>query len=491
MSRWGAALLGVLAAIACVPPAPPPEPPVEEPPPRQPPAKVPAFVLIGVDSTRIVPALAELPEVERRGIWVQLPGPRIGGVFTARFEVGPSSGAQIPICPAGERDDFCYVGPDTETLTGFMRVDARGRETWSASPRHYGGCECLVVEGLSTDDEPPPVKVDPEDLAMSPYDEAEYRERCLDLDEDYAPTAVVGANLYRTGVWSNGGCTGVDVVDAVGDAIALVPGERPLQSEERDTPPQCRATEAVQPDAALSEPQCTLGDETCETFCYHDDEAEAFCVRRGQLVHVTASASAGAGACTCVSPRPLTPDACPSPVEPCGDPSAFAGITDAEQFWVASDGSFALAGGGGTLDLRSRQGTVRTVKKVGALLGVHFVEDATPLMSLSWPTPEVVRPRWPEPSPSDAGFSGKGNDWANRCFSHLMSGRHDEAESACWSGLAIEDRARTRATLVYNLGRIAEQRGNTGRAIAFYERSLALRPGNEAVQSRLDGLTGG
>ena len=58
-----------------------------------------------------------------------------------------------------------------------------------------------------------------------------------------------------------------------------------------------------------------------------------------------------------------------------------------------------------------------------------------------------------------------------------MRGLLDEAGSAV-----------TRGAITYSLGRIAEARGELGRARGYYERSLVLRPGNAAVEDRLAGM---
>ncbi|MEM6996752.1 MAG: hypothetical protein AAF721_39980 [Myxococcota bacterium] len=469
----GRIVLGVLS-VACVPKdsAPVAGPPEEHSQPDNAPIG-PAFVLITEQQTTVLPVEPSSPAIARAGIWVQLPGkhgPRIGGLFETRFVAAPAADATLPLCARGTPSDSCFVADGT-AMFGYVHATAPGRLQWSAAPRDFGGCECLVVEGLSTDpsteDEPPDPCRGDGGRAASPR-----------------PAAVVGDVLYRAGIWTNEGCSDAPVTDAVSDIVPILPGGRALEPPERREPPLCRATQTIEVDWGPGDKAaCRLGDDRCKAFCYHDDEAQAFALRRGALAHVTGSASVEGGVCTCSAAQRVAPDACPSPVDACGDPAAFEAAADAHAFWVANGDAFALVGDASHLDLHDVSGRVRGVDVPAPILGVHFVDDATPLRDLAFTVPATLGPAWPAGDAADAEFSGDAEQWRDRCEAHLGAERLDAAESACLHGLQSASRGR-RASLTDLLGRIAVARGHGSRAAEYFERSLALSP-DPAVEARL------
>lgn len=73
----------------------------------------------------------------------------------------------------------------------------------------------------------------------------------------------------------------------------------------------------------------------------------------------------------------------------------------------------------------------------------------------------------------------------------LFAGRLDHAESALRRAEAgVGDEPRLHASILYNLGRVAEARGQDAAAIDAYQRSLRLRP-HPSVYRHLSGLEGG
>lgn len=90
-------------------------------------------------------------------------------------------------------------------------------------------------------------------------------------------------------------------------------------------------------------------------------------------------------------------------------------------------------------------------------------------------------------APEDRGFEDTegGRGWGNRCYAHLGAGRLQQAQAACEAGLAAAEQDRVRGAILYNLGRIAEARGERREAIERYEDSLDVRPGNAIVEERL------
>jgi tetratricopeptide (TPR) repeat protein len=83
--------------------------------------------------------------------------------------------------------------------------------------------------------------------------------------------------------------------------------------------------------------------------------------------------------------------------------------------------------------------------------------------------------------PGDAAIAAE-IGWA-----HLQAGELDKADKTTRQALRWAREAGQRGMCLYNLGRIAQQRGDKDLAAAFYEGSLKLRP-NASVQARLDAL---
>lgn len=71
----------------------------------------------------------------------------------------------------------------------------------------------------------------------------------------------------------------------------------------------------------------------------------------------------------------------------------------------------------------------------------------------------------------------------------LHAGDLDRSIAASERGLTLTEDPKARATLLYNRGRVQEERGQKEQARASYEASLALRP-SDAVTKRLEGLGG-
>jgi len=72
-------------------------------------------------------------------------------------------------------------------------------------------------------------------------------------------------------------------------------------------------------------------------------------------------------------------------------------------------------------------------------------------------------------------------------YALLMTGELDEARVALEQALRRDETPAFRAQVLYNLGRVAEARGDTAAAREAYQRSLALRP-HDVVQKALQSL---
>ncbi len=78
--------------------------------------------------------------------------------------------------------------------------------------------------------------------------------------------------------------------------------------------------------------------------------------------------------------------------------------------------------------------------------------------------------------------------WSDRCLGHLKAGMLGWAKAACERGLEQEPGSpNPRPALLYNLGLIAKQSGDTASARRYFEQSLLLREHPE-VRSALDSL---
>ena len=74
-------------------------------------------------------------------------------------------------------------------------------------------------------------------------------------------------------------------------------------------------------------------------------------------------------------------------------------------------------------------------------------------------------------------------------WAELQGGSIDEAAKATQRGLELVRDPKTKASLLYNRGRVEEAKGDKAAAKQSYEASLALRP-NDSVQKRLESLGG-
>jgi hypothetical protein len=99
----------------------------------------------------------------------------------------------------------------------------------------------------------------------------------------------------------------------------------------------------------------------------------------------------------------------------------------------------------------------------------------------------VDRPRL---APEDLSLvdSRGGRDWGDRCLRHLQEGRLVEAQAACERGLEMATDPQVQGAVLFDLGRIAEERGDVEGARARYLRSLEVRGEDRAVRRRLEAL---
>ncbi len=90
----------------------------------------------------------------------------------------------------------------------------------------------------------------------------------------------------------------------------------------------------------------------------------------------------------------------------------------------------------------------------------------------------------------DAEFrdSRRGSGWGDRCYRHIERDTLWAAQAACERGLQIATEPRVRGALLFNLGLIAERRGEIARAREHYTSSLSERRDNATVRRHLEAL---
>jgi hypothetical protein len=417
---------------------------------------------------------------------------------------------------------------------GFMRVrfDRTGAVE-SQTAADDASCACL-----RTLDEVEEARLEEEarDIEESPDEYGDQTEPCPGPQTQPSWVSLAGGVLYGLGgLEDNEGCTGAHIASTFSRARPLVAGAAPFENAVHGT---CfsRVLDAPgDPEQVLAEARCAAAsdddeeedeedeedddeyeDDPCrECRAQAGDEGVALYVRHGQRIAVGTNLSIF-WELSWVDAQPLTAANCPGPNDPCGDPSGFPGIESYPDWWIATDGSVALVVRDGQTWIWPRGAEPMAVDAgldVDNVLGVRFHADVSPLVrTADAEVPELEGER-PECSvdedadddeeaadedapptsvlaPEDASFTDThgGRDWGNRCFEHLRADALDAAEAACARGVAMATEPAVLGALHYNVGRIAEARGDTAAAIASYERSLAARPGNRTVTERLDAL---
>jgi hypothetical protein len=450
----------------------------------------PAFLVQMKRATLVVPIDPSAPLVRVDGIWTG--GRDLYGRFETSITTG-RDGTAMPICADATRQSGCRMGPDRDRIPATVHVAATSERVpwWWIGDVRDRECRCVAVDGISTDHEPldPDVVAEANELGMSPE---EFVENCLE-DElpDLVPTAMLGGVLYMTGMGHSGTCAGMNIYDGASRPIPVRPDAMPLRREM----PRAREcveifSEIVVDWIGVTEPDCILGDPACN--CRGEPEMEAWLLHRGSLVQAIGEIEPVGGGCSCISQVPIAAATCPSPSDPCGDPVGFTTIDQAkDDFWIAThaDVGFVLRNDRMLVVHRGDPRPIRDepIPAPGIdVIGVEYHADAALLEPPEFP--RSFRVARPSLAKSDESFSGDASKWGDRCVVHLREKRWDDAEAACFAGLEEGGSNKTRGALTYNLGRVAEGRGDPERALLWYRRSDRLRPGNATVKERIDSL---
>lgn len=487
-------VLALLLFAGCrTSPAPAPEPTAPTPtrvpddaPVQEKSGRAGGFVVFGSADTYVIPldAAAEL----------QLyPGLFIGGLtedadvlVTLTLEDGEASDAiQLPYCIDALEENSCGRVDDLLDATVEIR---KGRATVEVD------CDCITVEGLSDDGHERYVEalrerlgIEDEELEFVEFGLEEYIDVCYGDERELPRVSISGGVAHGHDMISSIECGGTNVyslhsqTDVLRDGVTWSPVEL---GPDFECFGEIDPGDVTDPDFA-DEEGCRFGEDDC---CPEAGEGEARMIVSGVIYDYAGDISPVGEECGCVRRSSVSADRCASPFDPCGSGDAFDGLKGSTAWWAASNEEAAVAvleSGEWQVFIRGKDDPVR-VEDLGVeasdVLGVEFV-PAVPSRTPDFPLTAVVNVPSSDESPSKS--------WGNTCFRLFKEGKLDAAEAACAEGLLEnvdtgDDKAR--GALLYSLGRVEEARGQTGRARLAYARSLALRPGNVAVQKRLAGL---
>jgi formylglycine-generating enzyme required for sulfatase activity len=203
---------------------------------------------------------------------------------------------------------------------------------------------------------------------------------CGYSDKDFGIVSIVGGAVY-SGWSTEGRCEGGAFMSMMLiDETAVFPRARTLSFQGTA---RCLPGSAVTEDGwSIDAAPCAVGsdDDGC-LLCDRTGDVRMIGLRRGQLVELAVAGTDDGARSSFVRTSPATPSSCPSDEDPCGSPSGFPGLTEQERFWVANDGSVALAQNGQRLELRVPGRAEPTWRSAipGWVIGVQLVADARAL----------------------------------------------------------------------------------------------------------------
>lgn len=452
-----------------------------------------AFVVHTSDSTIVIPLDPKHDVRTLDGTWTGARNAAYGRVLVhVAATQGPSEepSTPIPICADADESAGCVVGPDGRLWAALdVRIESGKPLAWTLKDEDDRECPCIAVRGVSKEAErlDPEQRAEAEELGM---DAREYIYACVEGERpELGPTSVMGGVLYMTGMGHEGTCDGRNIYTGAGYSIELRPG---AAVPELEMPPvrACENDGFVEPLASWSrdrELDCVIGEDDCG--CEDNNEMEAWFIRSGRIVQFTGNIDSAGGGCGCPVDIAATPGNCPSSTDPCGSTLGFPAIDpEVDVFWIATDGSAALVLRGDRVQLLGPKQMVLRDEKLGdEVIGVEFHADTLLIEGIALPT--KFHAAWPALAPDDTA-GPTASEWGDRCVRHLREKHWDHAEAACLAGLVEGGKDKTRGAIMYNLGRVAEARGDAATALQWYRRSDRLRPGNKTVLERITALGG-
>lgn len=264
-------------------------------------------------------------------------------------------------------------------------------------------------------------------------------------------------------------------------------------------------------ESGSAEPSDDAEPEQCLQCARETWDSELHFVRRGLLVTIRDDVQGTGLEVREVAFARATPALCPSEADPCGDAAAFAAVPGVRvptiskalgepppevekgpDFWIASDGSHALTWSALAWALwvpgqntPARSGVAPAL--FDHVIGVRYHRDVAPLLGGSCSALCAQPSQCPQVEDADDEDSRSASELGNACFKALKADDLDEAETLCTRALDRSPAPRTLGAVLYNLGLIAEKRGDTSTARRHYESSLEARP-NKTVEARLRAL---
>ena len=356
---------------------------------RAPESPLPAFVVHYHGRTLVIPVDPAEPTVAAEGNWIITPESDPPAVVRA-WTADPAG--VLPDCLCGDAHGACVAS------LSIAAIPAEG-----AVPTGLEGCTCAAVGEIACDATP--------DALAGPMCESP----CYRPEGDWAqadPTSIVGDVLYRSGESHEGDpdCGGLNLYYAYSEHQRLVPGAEssdgavpfvdlvegtvgatcqpewggpggpggnacPWNGERWGFPSEAYEDD---PNEGAEEDACSL--------CERSGDATAVFLRAGLL----STQNWGYFGPTIILSDRVTPQRCPTTIDPCGDPARFVPLRDVLErpvdgldYWVATDGSAALVGERGEVWLPDGTAPVRDAGvdlTLNLALGVHYHADARPMV---------------------------------------------------------------------------------------------------------------
>lgn len=341
-------LAGGLLACAAPLAAPPPPPDARAP-------TGPAFVVYTSRDTLVVPIALGAPSATASGIWVL-------------DDTGPRPTVRVRLT------DVLAELPDCAIEPAPARPCGEGPMRFTDGPV----CDCWRVTSDEADD-------------TTIEEEGGLGEDEPCWTSGTSPAALVGGVLYELGT-SHSTCGGMNVYDAIGVAVAMVDAPfDPLSFRSLLGPRGCTVDVPAGEPAPVSDRdrlECPgpggdaeAGDpERCDDCSRLTPETDTWLLSRGRLVRVENNIYHAGGA-RWVSDVRVGPARCPTAADPCGPSALYPGITDASDYWIATDGSAALARDGGRARvLRPGRPQLAAFELPAEVIGVRFHRDVGALV---------------------------------------------------------------------------------------------------------------
>jgi hypothetical protein len=423
-----------------------------------------AFVIY-LRSQQTLVIRADGSEVDRflDGLWIPAPG---SAVRYGELKEDPRDPDAMLLSVCVDGDDAC--DPDVPRLLAFADgprlLDDEGEP-----------CPCVYVGGISDDPTFDYEGEDTDEDDVGGEDEDACRVEPGESPGPLALLAVQGGTVFVEDAAYNGRCdAGMPVWEAWSDAIAASPSyaPRPMTAPRPSTCADAGVYGMDYDNAPESVDRC-------------QESVEYPWLASGRRARISVEYAVNGVSLCCAVTEPLAQDNCPSAVDPCGELRASDNPEDADDYWVATNGSAAL--------VRREDGLEVIVRATGSrfavelppkakIIGVHFVPDAAGYLDAIGPTP-----KWRFTSPDDLAESSAFEhtaDYASLAQQLVAAKQLDRARRILLLGLRHEQQDATdgfgtdypqRIALLDLLAGIAAAQGRPDEAEVFRKRAQLLR----------------